>query len=252
MAGPLSPRYGTIDKTYASRLASSADEDGPVWMVNLMAYRQRADYTDGRASTLTGRQADDEYTPFDSLAKVGARIVFVGDVEDQLLGGTPRWDRVAVVRYPTRRAFIDMTASPDYARSHAHKDAGMAQTFVIGCAPFAAPALPADAPDVGAVPFPSTAEDGPVVVVHVLKFKSADAYPDMEAYQNFAGSVAVPHGVRVRGWFAAEGTIVGDGRSWDQVRFNGFPSKAAFMAVALDRERLRVQHEHRDTAIARS
>ena len=250
MPEPLSPRYGRIDKEYAGRLASSADEDGPVWMVNLMAYRDRADYADGRDSSLTGRQADDEYTPFESLGKVGARIVFVGDVEDQLLGDTPKWDRVAVVKYPTRRAFIEMTASPDYARSHAHKDAGMAQTFVIGCTPFAPPALPADAPDVGSVPFPSTADDGRVVVVHVLKYKSADAYPDMETYQNHAGSLAVPHGVRVQGWFNAEGTIVGDGRSWDQVRFNGFPSKAAFMAVVLDPERLRVQREHRETAIA--
>ena len=31
-----------------------------------------------------------------------------------------------------------------------------------------------------------------------------------------------------------DGTIIGDGRRWDQVRFNAFPSKEAFMAVALD------------------
>ena len=35
----------------------------------------------------------------------------------------------------------------------------------------------------------------------------------------------MPNGVRIAGWFAAEGTIVGDGRTWDQVRFNAFPSK---------------------------
>ena len=250
MPEPLNPRYGQIDAQYAAMLAAADDTEGPVWMVNLMAYRPRAEYADGRESTLTGRQADDRYTPIDELAKVGARIVFVGDVEDQLLGDAPRWDRVAVVKYPTRRAFIEMTSSSDYERAHAHKDAGMAQTFVIGCTPFAPPELPADAPDVGAVPFPSTPEDGPVVVVHVLKYKDADAYRDMEAYQMLAGSLAVPHGVRVHGWFDAEGTIVGDGRSWDQVRFNAFPSKAAFMAVVLDPERLRAQHEHRETAIA--
>lgn len=52
------------------------------------------------------------------------------------------------------------------------------------------------------------------------------------------------------GWFDAEGTIMGGGRTWDQVRFNAFPSKAAFMAVALDPERLRMQADHRETAIA--
>ena len=44
--------------------------------------------------------------------------------------------------------------------------------------------------------------------------------------------------------------IVGDGRTWDQVRFNVFPSKAAFMAVALDPERLAAQADHREVAIA--
>ena len=56
--------------------------------------------------------------------------------------------------------------------------------------------------------------------------------------------------MRVAGWFAVEGTIVGDGRSWDQVRFNEFPSKAAFMAVVTDPERLEAQRRHREPAIA--
>ncbi len=56
--------------------------------------------------------------------------------------------------------------------------------------------------------------------------------------------------MRLAGWFKVEGTIIGDGRSWDQVRFNAFPSRAAFMAVVKDPERLRAQREHRETAIA--
>jgi hypothetical protein len=58
------------------------------------------------------------------------------------------------------------------------------------------------------------------------------------------------HGARVAAWFAAEGTIVGDGRTWDQVRFNAFPSKAAFMAVVFDPERLAAQRANREPAIA--
>ena len=56
--------------------------------------------------------------------------------------------------------------------------------------------------------------------------------------------------MRIAGWFDAEGTIMGDGRTWDQLRFNAFPSKAAFMAVALDPDRLRMQADHRQTAVA--
>ena len=50
--------------------------------------------------------------------------------------------------------------------------------------------------------------------------------------------------------FSVEGTIIGDGRSWDQVRFNTFPSKEAFMAVVFDRERLQAEKDHREKAVA--
>ena len=64
------------------RLATTPpDDDGPVWMVNLMKYRETADYADGRESAISGREADDLYTPLESLAAVGAEIVFAGDVD---------------------------------------------------------------------------------------------------------------------------------------------------------------------------
>ena len=62
-------------------------------------------------------------------------------------------------------------------------------------------------------------------------------------------SLGIDQGVRISGWFGVEGTIVGDGREWDQVRFNAFPSKAAFMAVIHDPARLEAQKAHREEAI---
>ncbi|MEO1061817.1 MAG: hypothetical protein AAFZ07_10390 [Actinomycetota bacterium] len=249
------PRYGTIDTDYAARLATTAPEDdGPVWMVNLMRYREVADYADGRESTLSGREADDLYTPLESLAGVGAEIAFVADVQDQFLNDSPPWDRVAVVRYPTRRAFIEMQSRPDFQRQHVHKDAGMAETFVIGCQPMPKPDAGLEHVDWAGVPHPPTDEDGPVVVVHVVRFEEAVAAgtspEDMDAYSTAAAQVALPHGARVDGWFGVEGTIVGDGRTWDQVRFNAFPSRAAFLAVVADPARLEAQRAHRETAIA--
>jgi len=45
------PRYGTVDRDYGMRLATTPrSEDGPIWMVNLMAYRKVADYGVGNAS----------------------------------------------------------------------------------------------------------------------------------------------------------------------------------------------------------
>ncbi len=251
MTSAPSVRYGTIDPDYARRLATTpAGEDGPVWMVNLMAYRPRADYGDGRSDDITGRAADDRYAPIESLAAVGAEVVLFADVDQQLLGETPHWDRVAVVKYPTRRAFIDMQSRPEFVEKHAHKDAGMAHTIIMGGQPLSHPDLPADVPDWTDVHHPPTDEDGPVLVVHVIRFHEGQATSAMVRYQDAAGAVAVPHGLRIPAWFTVEGTIVGDGRAWDQVRFNAFPSKAAFMAVVLDPGRLQAQRSHRQTAIA--
>jgi hypothetical protein len=131
----------------------------------------------------------------------------------------------------------------------------MEQTIIIGCQPFdVPPALEGvPRPEWADVPHPPTDDDGPVVVLHVIRYsdEAAEATPDeMQAYQSAAAQVAGPQGVRISGWFTAEGTIVGDGRPWHQVRFNAFPSKAAFMAVATDPARLQAQRDHREPAIA--
>jgi hypothetical protein len=257
MSDQAAPRYGIIDQAYGMKLATTpGDEDGPVWMVNLMKYREVADYADGRESTVTGQEADDLYSPLDSLAAVGAAPVLFGDVDQQLLGDETVWDRVGVVKYPTRTSFIEMQALPTFQESHKHKDAGMESTIVMGTQPMLQPTAPTGfAPvDWADVPHPPTAEDGPVVVVHVLRFRDADAAnatpTHMEQYQSEAAKVALGHGVRINGWFAVEGTIIGDGRAWHQVRFNEFPSKAAFMAVVTDPACLEAQKDHREVAIA--
>jgi uncharacterized protein (DUF1330 family) len=246
----LTIRYADVDEDYQVVLATTPPEDdGPVWMVNLMHYREVADYADGRSTTLTGQEADDLYAPFDAMEEVGAELVFLAGVQQQLLGDAPTWDRVAVVKYPSRRAFVDMSMSPTFAAKHVHKDAGMARTIVMGCRPMPPPDLPDDLPDWKDVPHPPTADDGPIVILHVLRFHDTGAAGEMEDYQQAAGKVAVPHGVRVVGWFGVEGTILGDGRQWDQCRFNTFPSLAAFMAVAMDAERTMAQSTHREAAV---
>jgi uncharacterized protein (DUF1330 family) len=257
MSDSKHPSYGTVDRDYAMKLATTRpDQDGPVWMVNLMKYREVAQYADGRDLEISGQEADDLYSPVDTLAEIGARPVFFGDVDQQLLGDAPVWDRIAVVKYATRKSFIDMQSRPKFQESHKHKDAGMEQTIVMGCQPMPYPQAPEGVVSVdwADVPHPPTDEDGPVMVIHVLRFDDAAAAnitPDeMEAYQSVAARAASKHGVKIAGWFSVEGTIVGDGREWHQVRFNLFPSKAAFMAVVTDPERLAAHKDHREVAIA--
>lgn len=219
---PRGPRYGQPDFDYISRMAATPpDQDGPVFMVNLMKYREVADYTDGSGTTRSGREADDEYTPSAILRDIGAQIVFAADVERQLLGASPKWDRIGIVKYPTRSSFLAMQRRSDFKEKHVHKDAGMEQTIVMSCLPIALPEFPP-------APEAEVAEgDRPFVMMHVLKYAEAgrDA---MTGYAASAGAAGLALGVRPQAFLRVEGTVLGDGRQWDEVRFNRFPSHAVF------------------------
>ena len=61
----LAHNYGRIDKEYGLHLATrQPDQDGPIFMVNLMKYHEVAQYTDDSESDgISGREADDKYNP---------------------------------------------------------------------------------------------------------------------------------------------------------------------------------------------
>ncbi len=250
-----SPRYGQVNHKYGMQLATTAPaDDGPVWMVNLMQYRDIADYGDatngdGRPAR-SGREADNEYTPLGPLAAVGAEIVYVAEVDGQLLGEGRPWDRVAIVRYPTRKSFIDMQALPEFQAKHVHKEAGMERTIVMGCQPQPLPDYAWGVETVPVVPHPATDTDPELHVMHVIKFSEAGR-AEMDKYSSGgAARAAGKHGGGILRWLSVEGTILGDERTWDEVRINTFPSKAAFMAVVADPDRLADQGDHREVAIA--
>ena len=247
------PRYGTADLDYAARLATTPPEDdGPVWMVNLMNYRDVADYADGRETTLTGREADDEYTPIGPLTAIGAEIVYAAEVEMTPLGDGTQWDRVGIVKYPTRRSFVEMQQREDFQALHVHKEAGMKQTFVIGCQPMdpQPDELAAESAGWDEVEYPPTPDDGELHVLHVIKWNEGGR-ETMQGYHEGAAPAATRSGVRFAGWLEAEGTILGDGRTWDEVRFNVFPSMQEFIEnVVKDPTRLEAQGTNREPAMA--
>ncbi len=224
---PVIPRYGSPNLEYLARASSlTPEEDGPVFMVNLMKYRQFADYGDGPSETISGRDADARYAPLDILAEVGAEVVFAADVTRQLIG-VPTWDRVGVVRYPTRAAFLAMQRRPDFQERHIHKQAAMAQSIVVAGVPLAIPELPpVEVP-------PPTAGDAPFVMIHVLRFAEGGRAA-MDDYGGAIGEAAFSRGIRPEARFEAEATVVGDGRQWDEVRFNRFPGLAAFQSLVTD------------------
>ena len=160
-----------------------------------MRYRDRAVYADGRDSDLTGREADDRYAPFGPFREVGAELVFLSDVEEQLVGDDQRVG-------PDRRGPLpDPSGLPRHAGPSRVRRTARAQGRRHGLhvrdrlrARPPSRALPADAPALDAVPHPSTPEDGPVVILHVLRYHEGRVSEDMEIYQGLSARIAVPHG----------------------------------------------------------
>ena len=73
--------------------------DGPIYMVNLLKFKPKAEYEDGRSSELTGKEAYQIYGDAVSelLPEFGGFVGFFGDVERLVLGEVEElWGEVAV------------------------------------------------------------------------------------------------------------------------------------------------------------
>ena len=103
-------------------------EDKPIFMVNLLKFKDKAQYPDKRETDLTGEEAyaiyGEEVTGH--LAKVGEKPIFGGNVDRLMLGEVEDlWDKVAIAMYPSRKAMLDMIMDPDYIESAQHRVAGL-------------------------------------------------------------------------------------------------------------------------------
>ena len=105
------------------------DDGAPIYMVNLLKYKDRAEYADGRETELSGREAYNLYSQGVKacLAKVGGSITFAGNVRRLTLGSVEElWDDVAVAMYPSRSAMLQMMQLPEMQEIGQHRAAGLA------------------------------------------------------------------------------------------------------------------------------
>lgn len=106
-----------------------AGPDGAIYMVNLLKFKEKAVYEDGRETNLTGREAYDLYSEGVKalIQTFGGEITFSGQVERLSLGEVEElWDLIAIARYPSRAAMMEMMQSPIMAEIGQHRAAGLA------------------------------------------------------------------------------------------------------------------------------
>lgn len=111
------------------RLLDSTD-DGPVVMVNLLRYADRA--TDG--SDRTGREAYGDYgaVVVPMVLALGGSIELMGTAAPSVIApADEEWDDVVLIRYPNRAAFVGMITSEEYRAVMHHRTAGLADSRLI-------------------------------------------------------------------------------------------------------------------------
>jgi uncharacterized protein (DUF1330 family) len=101
----------------------NAPDEGPVVMLNLLKFK--------------AREGAGEYNKYgDSVSKMvektGGKMLYIGKVDQTLIGPADEdWDAIALVQYPSRKAFIEMTSTKDYDKAHEHREAGLERTLLL-------------------------------------------------------------------------------------------------------------------------
>lgn len=107
--------------------------DTPILMLNLIRYRDVADYGDG-SSEVSGAEAYRRYGKETGpiFARVGGSIVWRGRPEIVLTGPTDEvWDAAFIARYPHAGAFFEMVTDADYREAVKHRTAAVATSRLI-------------------------------------------------------------------------------------------------------------------------
>ena len=103
-------------------------------MLNLLKFREKAVYKDGRADDISGREAYKRYS--NAMMKIvereGGRILFAGRIAGVVIGEIEGvWDVAAIMEYPSRAAFQRIVTLPEVNEISVHREAGLEGQLLI-------------------------------------------------------------------------------------------------------------------------
>jgi hypothetical protein len=111
---------------------------GSVVMLNLLRFRDTADYSDSPElmpkEPLSGKQAYQLYIehtlPF--LTKSGGEILLMGEGGDFLIGpATERWDAILLVKQNSVNSFIAFESDKEYMKGIGHRTAALSDSRLL-------------------------------------------------------------------------------------------------------------------------
>jgi hypothetical protein len=134
---PIEPDSDQIRELSA---VAGGPDDGPVVMLNLNRYRERAAYESappgGEDPDVGGREAYARYgiVAMATLARLGAKILWHADAGQTVVGDeTDVYDEVVAVWYPSRAAFLELATDAVTVAAMAHRVAGLERAAIIAC-----------------------------------------------------------------------------------------------------------------------
>ena len=124
--------YIKPEREQIMRLAES-DNDGPVVMLNLLKFAK----TVGDAGGGTGAESYETYGEKmrEIMAERGIQLLWRGRADSVVIGDDDAdgWDMVLLVRYPSRKVFLEMGASKEYSKVGEHRTAALVDSRLIAC-----------------------------------------------------------------------------------------------------------------------
>jgi uncharacterized protein (DUF1330 family) len=106
----------------------------PIVMLNLLKFRAKAHYSDGRSSNLSGAAAYNLYAQKmrGIVEREGGKFLFAADVKSVVIGEVEGvWDVAALVEYPSPAAFARIATSTEVAEIGVHRAAGLEGQLLI-------------------------------------------------------------------------------------------------------------------------
>lgn len=113
----------------------SLPANAPLAALNLFHFRDQAQYSpdDPEYGTLSANISGQEaFARYGEVAgkciqDLGGRVVFSTPVDQVMIGPSdPSWDIAAVMYFPTRNAFMQMLANPEFQSASRHRKAALA------------------------------------------------------------------------------------------------------------------------------
>jgi uncharacterized protein (DUF1330 family) len=115
--------------------------DEPIHMLNLLEYREQAEYPQGHEHAgkgWSGRRAYEEYgkTSGPIFRRVGGTIVWRGAFQTMVTGpDAKRWHDGFIAHYPNAGAFFEMIKDPEYQQAVVNRTAALVDSRLMRFAP---------------------------------------------------------------------------------------------------------------------